>query len=160
MNIDAFYIEDHSFHLLQDKAMRQNACQAVDLFLKQNTPVKNSQLRSIPVVIQAKGLSGLKALIENQKSKNGKEENKEFWKFMWELILAIPGPPFSLRCFLLDQPQLKALLKDESSSSEKIEQKQARRANKAVIDKIMEHVLPIYFEHFNCHYFYRTRQGA
>ena len=160
MSVDTFDFKVSSFHLLQDEAMRQNACQAVELFLKDHTPVKNAQLRSIPIVIQAKGLSGLKDLIENQKNKNTKKDNKVFWEFMWELILAYPGPQFSLRYFLQNQPQIKVLLKDETSPPGKIEQKQARKANKAVIDQIMENVLPIYFEHFNCHYFYITRQGA
>jgi hypothetical protein len=160
MNVDKFDFKAHSFHLLRDEAMRQNACQAVDLFLKDNVPVKNAQLRSIPIVIQAKGLSGLRNLIENQKNKTTKKDNSAFWKFIWELILAYPGPQFSLRYFLQNQPQIMVLLKDETSPPGKIEQKQARKANKAAIDQIMENVLPIYFEHFNCHYFYRTRQGA
>jgi hypothetical protein len=105
MNADEFDFKAHSFHLLQDEAMRQNACQAVDLFLKDHTPVKNAQLHSIPIVIQAKGLSGLRDLIENQKNKNTKKDNKAFWEFMWGLILAYPGPQFSLRYFLQNQPQ-------------------------------------------------------
>ncbi len=148
------------FHLLQDEAMRQNASSAVDYFLKKQTPVKNAQLHSIPIVIQAKGLSEIRDLIESQKNKNTKINNKKFWEFMWELILANPGPQFSLRYFLQNQPQIKALLKDESSAPGKIEKKQVRKANKAFIEQVMEHVLPIYFEHFNCHYFYKTRQGA
>lgn len=160
MSIDAFDFGTHSFHILIDEALRQNACRAVDLFLKDHTPVRNAQLHSIPIVLQARGLSGLKDLIENQKEKNTKKDNSEFWKFMWELILSNADQEFSLRHFLLNQPQIKAFLKDESSAPGKIEQKQIRKANKTFIEMIMEHVLPIYFEHFNCHYFYRTRQGA
>lgn len=153
-------LESYSFYLLQDEAMRKNACQAVDHFLKAQQPVKYAQLHAIPPVMQAKGLSGLRGLIDNQKSKNTKKENKKFWLFLSDLILSNPGPEFSLRKFLLDQPQIKALLQDETSAIGKKEQKKIRKANKAIVDEIMEYVLPVYFEHFNCHYFYRTRQGA
>ena len=154
------FMQSNSFHLLQDEAMRKNACQAVDHFLKDQKPVKNAQLYAIPLVIQAKGLSGLRDLIDNQKSKNTKKENKKFWLFLSDLILSNPGPEFSLRKFLLDQPQIKALLQDETSAIEKKEQKKIRKANKVFVNEIVEYVLPVYFEHFNCHYFYRTRQGA
>jgi hypothetical protein len=153
-------LESYSFHLLQDEAMRKNACQAVDHFLKDQQPVKNAQLHTIPLVIQAKGLSGLRELIDKQKRKNTKRENKAFWLFLSNLILLNPGPKFSLRCFLQNQSQINFLLQDETSAIEKKEQKKIRKANKAIVDEIMEHVLQVYFEHFNCHYFYRTRQGA
>jgi len=153
-------LESYSFHLLQDEAMRKNACHAVDHFLKDQKPVKKVQLYAIPLVIQAKGLSGLRDLIDNQKSKNTKTENKKFWLFLSDLILSNPGPEFSLRKFLLDQPQIKDLLQDQTSAIEKKEQKKIRKANKAIVDEIMEYVLQVYFEHFNCYYFYRTRQGA
>lgn len=153
-------LESYSFHLLQDEAMRKNACRAVDHFLKDQKPIKKVQLYAIPLVIQAKGLSGLRGLVDNQKNKNTKKENKAFWLFLSDLILSNPGPEFSLRKFLLDQQQIKALLQDETSAIEKKEQKKIRKANKAIVDEIMEYVLQVYFEHFNCHYFYRTRQGA
>jgi hypothetical protein len=153
-------LESYSFHLLQDEAMRKNACQAVDHFLKDQKPVKKAQLYAIPLVIQAKGLSGLRDLIDNQKNKNTKKENKAFWLFLSDIILSNSGHEFSLRKFLLDQPQINALLQDETSAIEKKDQNKIRKANKAIVNEIMEYVLPIYFEHFNCHYFYRTRQGA
>jgi hypothetical protein len=154
------FLESYSFHLLQDEAMRKNACQAVDHFLNDKKPVKNTQLHSIPLVLQSKGFAGLRDLIDNQKSKNTKKENKAFWLFLSDLILSNPGPEFSLRHFLHNQPQINALLQNESTAKEKKEQKKIQKANKAIVDEIVEHVLPVYFEHFNCHYFYRTRQGA
>lgn len=158
MNIDI--VKKNAFCLLQDGAMRQAACRAVDHFLKNNRPVKKAQLQSIPLVLQAKGLSGLRALIKNQKDKNTKTENKAFWLFLSNLILLDPGPEFSLRSFLLNQTQIKGMLKDETAAPERSEQKKIKKANKAILNEILEQVLPIYFEHFNCHYFYRTRQGA
>ena len=153
-------INTHDFHLVLDEALRQNACQAVEHFLKDNQPVKNAQLHGISGVVQAKGLSGLRQLIENQKSKNTKKENRAFWEFMADVILKSPGPEFSLRAFLQSQPQVMALLEDETGVSENREKRKIRRANKAIIDQIMEQALQIYFEHFNCHYFYKTRQGV
>lgn len=158
MNIDL--LKSNTFRLLQDESMRQAACRAVDHFLKDNKPVKKAQLQSIPLVIQAKGLSGLRSLIENQRNKNTKTENKEFWLFLSNLILLDPGPDFSLRNFLLNNTQIKSMLKDEAVAAERSEQRKIKKANKAILNGIIEQVLPIYFEHFNCHYFYRTRQGA
>lgn len=154
------FMESDFFHLLQDEAMRKNACQAVDHFLKDKKPVKNAQLHAIPLVIQDKGLSRLRALIDKQKSKNTKKENKAFWLFLSDIILSNSGPEFSLRKFLLDQPQIQALLQDEATAIEKKDQNKIRKANNAIVNEVIEHVLPVYFEHFNCHYFYRTRQGA
>lgn len=153
-------LESYSFHLLQDEAMRKNACQAVDHFLNDKKPIKNTQLHSIPLVLQAKGLSGLRDLIDKQKSKNTKKENKAFWLFLSDIILSNSCSEFSLRYFLHNQPQIKVLLQDEASATEKKDQNKIRKANKAITNEIMEHVLPVYFEHFNCHYFYRTSQGA
>ena len=140
--------------------MRKNACQAVDHFLKGQKPVKNAQLHAIPLVIQAKGLSGLRFLVDNQKNKNTNKENKAFWSFLSDIILSNSGPEFSLRKFLLDQQQIKALLQDEMSATGKKDQNKIRKANKSIVNEIMEYALPVYFEHFNCHYFYRTGQGA
>lgn len=148
-----------SFLLFLDEALRQNASQAAELFLKKNEPIKNAQLHAIPTVIQAKRFSGLKLLIETQKSKNTKKENKSFWEFMGDVILTDPGPEFSLRAFLLKQPEVIALLQQETASLEKREQKKIRKANRAILDQMIEDVLQVYFEHFICHYSYLTRQG-
>lgn len=158
MNTDL--MKKNTFRLLQDEAMRQAACQAVDHFLKNNRPVKKAQLHSIPLILQAKGLSGLRTLIENQKNKNTKPENRAFWVFLSNLILLDPAPEFSLRYFLQNQTEIRALFREPTAESELKEQKRIKKSNKAILNEILEQVLPIYFEHFNCHYFYRTRQGA
>ena len=158
MTIDN-YLNSYVFLLFQDENLRQNACKAVDLFLKDNKPVKNTQLHSIPLVIQAKGLSGLKDLIENQKGKDTKPENKIFWGFLHDLILAQPGTDYSLRQIIQNELQAHNLLAEETMTPDKTEQKKIKKLNKAVIDEVLTQSLPVYFEHFNCHYFY-TRQGA
>lgn len=156
----ADFLKTSTFQMFLDEAMRQNACQAVELFLHDHIPVKNSQLHAIPATIQSDGLTGLKKLIENQKGKNTNSENRSFWEFLWDVVLEYPGPEFSLRAFLQRQPQVAVLLQEESDASDKKGKKRIRKANKAIVDELMEHVLQIYFEHFNCHYFYKTRQGA
>ncbi len=153
-------IQSDVFQLLQDEDLRKNACQAVDHFLKEHKPVKNAQLHAIPLIIQSQGFSGLRNLIENQKKKNTKKDNRAFWKFMADLILASAAPALSLRSFLQNQSPIQVLLQDEAAATERKNQKQIRKANKAIIDGLMERILPVYFEHFNCHYFYRTQQGA
>ncbi len=156
MSLEA-YIDSDDFRLFIDEALRQNACRAVEKFFDDYEPVKNSQLHSIPIVIQSGGFTELRKLAENQKNKNTKEKNKKFWGFIYDLIVADPGTEFSLRSFIQKQLQIQGLLKDETGISDKKEQKQIRKVNKALIDEIVERVLPIYFEHFNCHYFYMNR---
>jgi hypothetical protein len=151
------YIKSDDFRLFTDEPLRQNACRAVEKFLNDYDAVNNSQLHSIPIVIQGGGFTALRDLAENQKKKNTKEKNKKFWEFLYDLIAANPGDDFSLRSFIQQQPRIQGLLKDETKVSDKKEQKQIRKANKELIDKVIEQVLPIYFEHFNCHYFYMNR---
>lgn len=150
------YAESHAFRLFCDERLRQHACQSVELFLEKHTAVKKSQLHPIPSVIQAKGLSGLESLTDNQKTKNTKQENKEFWEFIHNLIVANPGPDFSLRTFLKKEPEISQLFEDETKSEVKTEQKSIKKANKKILDTIINQILSTYFEHFNCHYFYKV----
>nr|CBX31247.1 hypothetical protein N47_E47590 [uncultured Desulfobacterium sp.] len=154
------YIESEGFRLFLDETIRQNACNAVELFLKDNKPIKNAQLNAIPPAIQARGFSGLKDLIENQKGKDTKPENKAFWEFLNNIILAQPGSEFSLRQIIQNELKAHNLLTEETMSHDKIEQKKIRKANKAIVDEVLNHSIAIYFEHFNSHYFYITKQGA
>jgi hypothetical protein len=157
------YIASSEFILFQDETLLRNACEAVEHFLKMHTPAEKAQLYSIPAVIQAAGLQGLKDLAENQRKKNTKEKNKEFWTFILSLLFDMPGisrPVFALHAVVQKEPGVRALLQDESSVAEKSKQKQITKNNKKVIEMVIEHVLPTFFEHFNCHYFYRTREGG
>ncbi|QTA92055.1 hypothetical protein [Desulfonema magnum] len=151
------YIKSDAFRLFLDEPLRRNACEAVEKFLDSHAHIDNVQLHSIPSVIQGGGTKGFKDLVENQKKKNTKAKNKKFWEFLDDLVFASPGPEFSLRSFIRQQSGVQELLRDETRVSEKREQKQIRKANRALVDEIMKHVLPIYFEHFNCHYFYMNR---
>ncbi|MDM8525790.1 hypothetical protein QUF80_20655 [Desulfococcaceae bacterium HSG8] len=156
MSLETYFKSDE-FRLFLDQPLRQNACNAVEKYLDSHAHIDNVQLHSIPNVIQGGGIAGFRDLVENQKKKNSKAKNKKFWEFLYDLIFATPGPEFSLRSFIAAQPRIQDLLDDETKVSEKKEQKRIRKSNKALLEEAIAHVLPIYFEHFNCHYFYMNR---
>ncbi len=149
-------IAPYKFNLFLDEKLRQSACQAVELFLNDFEPVDHVQLHSIQSVIQGGGRPALKDLIENNKNRNTKEKNKKFWGFVFELVLAIPGPDFSFRKLIQEQLNDWNLLQDETKETERTQQKKVRKENKAKIEEVMNEALRIYFEHFNCHYFFMT----
>lgn len=151
------YIESDEFRLFLDESLRQNACNAVEKFLDSHEHIDNVQLHSIPGVIQGGGMAGFKDLVEKQKMRNTKLKNKKFWEFLHGLVFATPGSEYSLRSFIAAQPRIQDLLKDETEASDKKGQKQIRKANKVLVEEVITYVLPIYFEHFNCHYFYMNR---
>jgi hypothetical protein len=153
------YLASKDFLLFQDETLRRNASLAVEYFLNNNTPVKKTQLFSIPTVIQAGGLAGLRHLAESQVKKNTKRENKVFWAFVLSLLLDEPGKKpleFALHVLVQKEPSIRGFLDDERSATERPAQRQIRKANRRIIEKAMEHSLATYFEHFNCHYFYKN----
>jgi len=150
------YLLSEEFSEFKDVKLRQNACQAVERFLKDFVPVQRSQLYASPSAIQAGGLAALRKLTDNQKQKNTNIKNKKFWEFIYELIFKIPEPEFSMRKCIRNELEQLHLLLDERSADGNVEVKRIRKENKAKIEKTINHALPIYFEHFNCHYFYRT----
>ncbi len=155
------YIRTPGCLLFQDEALREHACKSAGRFLTDYSPVDNVQLHSIPVVIQAGGLAGLRHLIENQKKKNTKEKNRKFWEYLSEQVEAGPVRENAFRTAIQkEMAKYDGLLDDETKAVEKKDKKRVRRANKAQVEKVMNHTLSIYFEHFNCHYFYTKAQGA
>ncbi|HLC14728.1 MAG TPA: hypothetical protein VJL89_00680 [Thermodesulfovibrionia bacterium] len=142
------------FLLFIDETLYQHACHAVEEFLLNYEPVNKRQLYSIPAVIEAQGRSGLEDLIKNQREKNTKEKNKLFWEFLFEIISK--SSTFSLTNLLVSELNKKSFLKDEETVTDKVQKKRIRKDNNAIIDKVIDKVLPVYFEHFNCHYFYKT----
>jgi hypothetical protein len=169
MQIDD-YLNSYDFQRFQDEALRENAMNTVDLFIKENVRtvkdlIDHAQLHSIPMVIRAGGYSAFKDMIENQKKKNTKEKNKNFWEFMAALVIENPGPPHSLRNIIQNEPGIRGYLEDEKKASDKKEQKKIRESNKAIVNQVIDKILAVYFEHFNGHYFYmskllRNQQGA
>jgi hypothetical protein len=153
------YLTSEPFALFEDETLRNLACGAVETFLKENSKVKRSQLSPIPSVIQAGSLSFLEQLVENQKSKNSKEENKKFWLFVSDLLSPTSTLDVSFYKAVENRLGEEGLLQDENSVSEKSQKKRIRRANRDQIKAAIKYCLPVYFEHFNCHYFYKTKQG-
>ncbi|MCP4687953.1 MAG: hypothetical protein GY859_07880 [Desulfobacterales bacterium] len=155
------YIETPGYLLFRDESLRRHACKSVERFFAHYSPVDNVQFHSIPVVIQAGGLGTLRQLIENQKKKNTKEINRKFWEFLSEQVEAGPVRETAFRTAVQEEMARQGgLLEDESKAVEKVEKKKVRRKNKARVEKVMDHALAVYFEHFNCHYFYTKAQGA
>ncbi len=162
MPIDVF-VKSPEFQIFIDEALCKNACDAVEKYLDDNRGqkiVKRSQLKSIHSIIHSFGYNGIKQLIENQKQKNTNKINRQFWNYMHDIILEPSGIEFSLRTLVQTKLEQEGLLEDMNRLSEKSKLNKAKKENKAKIQKTMEIVLPFYFEHFNCHYFYSTCQGA
>ncbi|KPA19003.1 hypothetical protein MHK_000781 [Candidatus Magnetomorum sp. HK-1] len=157
MNVES-YLKSDDFFLIVDETLRQHACKAVETFLEKNEPVKKKQLHAITTAIEGNGFKALQELIKNQKDKNTKKKNKLFWTFLNDYIIDKQKSDFlPLFVFLQTQPVIKDMLEDESSVSDKKEKKDIRKRNKKKIETIMNKVILIYFEHFNCHYFYKSR---
>jgi hypothetical protein len=156
------YIKSDNFLLLQDKKLRTFACNSVDYFLDNYMPVRNTQLISIPSIIQGAGLEGLRKLIDQQKSKNTNKHNKKFWEFMHQFIIEEPESSISLRQFVIDELKDKTddtgkpVLDNESNYSEKIEKRKARKENKNRVEFVIKELIEPFFEHFNCDYSYKT----
>lgn len=145
--------------LFQDELLRRNACHAVEQFLEKNTPVKRSQLQPIESVIQTGSLPLLEQLVKNQKTKNSRRENKAFWLFLSDILSVGSNLDFAFSRMVVEQLTAENLIGDEKSVSEKVEKKRLRKANRELVKRVMRNSVSIYFEHFNCHYFYLTQRG-
>ena len=157
MNIES-YLKSDDFLLFVDETLRQHACKAVEKFLEKNEPVKKKQLHAITTAIEGNGLKALQELTKNQKDKNTNNKNKLFWTFLNDYIIDKQKTDFQpLFVFLQTQSVIKDMLEDESSVSDKKEKKGIRRRNKEKIETIMNKIISKYFEHFNCHFFYKSR---
>ena len=151
------YLKSDAFLLFQDEHLRLEACRAVDHFLqKASKPAEKAQLHSIPSVIQAGGSTTLEKLTNKQIAKNTKLENKAFWQFIFDLVFSPDPPDYSLRLIVQKELIDRGFLDDDMSAPTKPQQRQIRRGNKAKVDGVIDRLLPVYFEHFNCHYFYKT----
>jgi hypothetical protein len=148
--------------LFIDEPLRQFAYQAVDFFLKENDAVKTNQLQSIPGVISGGGLAALKKMVDSQREKNSKAKNKAFWNFLHQHLFVSEmqkDTAYSFHHFLRKQSFIQPHLKYTTTAANKKQRSQMNKQNKNTIDNVMDQLLSVYFEHFNCHYFYQT-QGA
>ncbi|MDM8539429.1 hypothetical protein QUF70_21960 [Desulfobacterales bacterium HSG17] len=155
--MDAFeaYLSDEAFRLFQDKALREHACNTVEKLCKNNGPkdfMDKSQLYPIPAVIQSGGFDGLSKLVKNQQEKNTKKKNKVFWSFMLNHLINVTGDKDTFQSFVRDE--MSSFLQDESKAETRVIRNQMKKENKRKINQVINLLLPAYFEHFNCHYFY------
>ncbi|KPA14381.1 hypothetical protein MHK_005402 [Candidatus Magnetomorum sp. HK-1] len=146
------------FQLFIDEPLRQFACKTVE-GLEDNSLVKQSQLHSIPGVIAFGGLTALKKLIDSQREKNTKQMNKAFWSFLHRHIFETQqAKEDSLDHFLRKQSFISSKLGDDTTAENKKQKKIIQKENKRIIENIKSQLISIYFEHFNCHYYYK-KQG-
>lgn len=149
------YLSSREFLRFQDEDLRHHACGLADRFLEGNDPVDKSQLHAIPTAIQAGGYPELKRLVEKQRSKNTKTKNKAFWGFLFSHVVNLPGEAESLPARVREELAGKGLLQDEDAVAEKKERNRIKKENKGAMEAVLNGLLGVYFEHFNCHYFYR-----
>lgn len=155
------YLESQAFFLFMDEDLRREASKAVEQFFRRTLkPADKAQLYSIPSIIQAGGRSALERLARKQMEKNTKPENKAFWQFIFDLLFNADPPDFALRYYLQQHLAALGFLQEDTAGSTKPEQRQIRKANRAKIESVIDTLLPVYFEHFNCHYFFRLQQGG
>ncbi len=157
------YLNSLRFLRFQDKELRIFASGLVDHFLENHLPAKGTQLNSIPATIQACGLSGLKTLINNQKSKNTNEKNKDFWGFLHDVVCDdTTESENSLRRFVVEELSKyrdesgTAIFDNEENYSDKVGKKKARKENNKIVEGVLNELVKPFFEHFNCHYSYKT----
>lgn len=157
------YLKSPRFLRFQDKELRIFASGLVDYFLENYLSVKGTQLNSIPAIIQAYGFRGLKELIDNQRSKNTNEKNKKFWGFLHDVVCDdTTESENSLRRFVVKElseyrdESGTAIFDNEKDYSDKVGKKKARKENNKIAERVLNEMLKVFFEHFNCHYSYKT----
>ncbi|MFZ5570172.1 MAG: hypothetical protein ACOZF0_07195 [Thermodesulfobacteriota bacterium] len=154
------FLFSQDFEMFMDEALRIEAIKAVDAIIcKSEKAISRHQLHSIPSVIQGAGLSGLKHLVKKQKEKNINNVNKDFWLEIDGLLSDTGGSAISLFRFLKTYLLERGLIENEDHLQDKNDQKQVRKRNKDLVEMVMSRILGIYFEHFNCHYYYKTHGG-
>ena len=163
------FLEGEPFLLFQDKTLRDHACKAVENVYQEfekDEYVAGNQLHSIPAIIQSGGLKGFRKLVERQKEKSKKNDKKKkdkkeiFWNFLFELILSSSPNRNALKTLIKETLEAENLLENAAGAEDKPTLNRIKKENKEKMDLAMEKVLPIYFEHFNCHYFYHVNREA
>jgi hypothetical protein len=161
------FFQSTKFKLFVDEELRKAAIEEVEGLDKRIFgKIKPHQLYSIKTTIQSLQWKGLIDLAVAQKSKNLKEENEEktkdynalFWGEIYSVITNNEGS------FLVKKAD--ELLKtegfwlDHESASDKAEQNRIKKENKAKRELLINEFIGVYFEHFVCHYAYKTTKEA
>jgi hypothetical protein len=147
------YLTNDTFRHFQDEILLEQACLAVDDFLKDNSPTPKAQIYAISSIIQAEGLPGLKHLAKSQSEKNTNDTNKAFWGYIRDLLEG--ETPISLKSVIKQELLKRGLIQDDASISDRTEQRRIRKINKEVTEEVTNSVIAVYFEHFVCHYRYK-----
>ena len=158
MNTEEF-LKSPETRLFVDEDMRRSACEAAGKFLDDYKPVKAAQVRTILSILAGGGFKELKNLVENQKKKykgGDKTPNDCFWGYVHGILIAEPGSPQSFRELLKTELERRGMLQELDFIEDKILKKQAGKSNRLILEYVMDQLLPIYFEHFSAHYFYRA----
>jgi uncharacterized protein YihD (DUF1040 family) len=158
MTLDEF-VKSTDFQVFLDETLRREAIRAAEMVLARGKKVKRHQMHVIPSVIQAAGLDGLRKLADRQKDKNTRQENKAFWIEIHSL-LSSDTSELSLLAFLQSFLRERGFLDPVEQSQDKVTQKQIRKRDKQITEGVMESIIGVYFEHFNCHYYYKTSTGG
>jgi hypothetical protein len=116
--------------------------------------VKKSQLHSIPAVVHIKGSRKLAELAHRQSEKHSKPENRAFWAWLKQVVApqgdelqgTLPGLIMGhMQTFGFDLP-------DPKEIKDKPKRKAQRKENESLVSPVQEQVLPVFCEHFICHY--------
>lgn len=158
MNNDDFF-HSTKFKLFLDEDLRKAAVEEVEKFMDdQSEPVKTHQLYSIKTTLQSLQWKGLIELAAAQKSKNTKRINSEFWGKIYSLIMNQDNSFLVKKANELLKSE--GFWQDPESVSDKAEQGKIKNENKASRELLINKFIGVYFEHFMCHYAYRTTKKA
>lgn len=158
------FLHSADFDRFLDEDLRTFAQEFVqDCLRASENRIKNSQLHSIPGTVQAGGLTMLRDLAKSQADKNTKEENKNFWRLVQQVLLPQGRDAGKSLFFVVEQKlrqkfqQCGLHLPDPESLSDNRERKARKKANKELCEMVLEPALPVFCEHFVCHYHYLTQ---
>ncbi len=160
MNVDE-YLDSDEFRSFLDEGLRQEAINAADAIIRKGcSHVKRHQLYAIPTALQAGGVGELVNLTQNQKSKNTKKVNEEFWSAVYNIVYEGSRTDFSLYRTVKKELTKYGMISDKSQGETKREQNKIKNENKKLIKAVMnDELMHVYFEHFNCHFFYKTNSN-
>ncbi len=173
MNVDE-YLNSAEFRSFLDEGLCEEAQKAAETIAgkvknadrKGRCKVKRHQLYSITTVLQAGGAGKLVKFAQKQKDKNTKKENntlKEnntFWSEIYDIVNM--GARTELSLFLIVEKELEkfGMIKNIPQGQGKKEQNKIKNENKENVKKVMnDKLMKVYFEHFNCHFFYKTNSN-
>lgn len=152
------FLGSHDFLLFQDEDLRDLARDLVqDCLRASENRIRNAQLHSIPAAVQSGGLTMLQDLAKSQADRNTKPENRLFWRLLFQ-FLSPQGTDEgkSLNSFV----ERRLGLPDPAAISDKQARNTQKKINKELREMVLEPALPVFCEHFTCHYHYLTQGGG